>query len=82
MKGKVLFDLYDFQEKTLNSIIDKDRTVILKGRQLGLSTLIAAYALWLILFHWDKRVLVIATKESVAKKLVAKVEYMYNELPK
>jgi len=81
IRGRLLFDLYDFQEKTLNSIRQPDRTIILKGRQLGLSTLVAAYALWLMLFHADKRVLVIATKERIAKKLVEKVVYMYDYLP-
>ena len=43
--GRILFSLYEFQERTLLDIIDKNRNIILKGRQLGLSTLVAAYAL-------------------------------------
>ena len=81
LKGRILFDLYEFQKSALGSILEPDRTIILKGRQLGLSTLIAAYALWMMLFHPDKRVLVIATQERVAKKLVEKVVYMYDFLP-
>jgi hypothetical protein len=55
--------------------------IILKSRQLGISTLVAGYALWLMLFHGDKKVLVIATKQGVAKNLVTKVRVMHSNLP-
>jgi phage terminase large subunit-like protein len=54
--------------------------VILKSRQLGISTLSAGYALWMMLFQDDKNVLVIATKQEVAKNLVTKVRYMHESL--
>ena len=43
-KGLMPFELYDFQEDTLNEFLDKSYNVILKARQLGISTLCAAYA--------------------------------------
>jgi hypothetical protein len=55
--------------------------VILKARQLGISTLTAGYSLWLMTFHQDKNVLVIATKQEVAKNLVTKVRVMHANLP-
>jgi len=45
VKGKILFDLYDFQEKTLKDIMENKDNIILKARQLGISTLSAAYSL-------------------------------------
>ena len=51
MDGKIPFALYDFQEKTLEEFVNNDYTVILKARQLGISTLTAGYALWLMTFH-------------------------------
>jgi hypothetical protein len=80
-KGKVNFNLYDFQEKAVNEFISHRYNIILKGRQLGLSTLVAAYALWKMIFNNDFKVLVIATTQDVAKELVAKVQYMYDNLP-
>jgi len=80
-KGKIRFDLYDFQERTLTDLIDHRYNIILKSRQLGLSTLTAGYSLWLMTFHDDKNILVIATKQEVAKNLVTKVRVMHNELP-
>ena len=56
-------------------------TVILKARQLGISTITAAYCVWLMLFHRDKNVLVIATKFATAANLVKKVKNIMKNLP-
>ena len=80
-KGKIKFNLYDFQETALTELRDNDYNVILKSRQLGISTLSAGYSLWLMLFHNDKNILVIATKQEVAKNLVTKVRVMHDGLP-
>lgn len=80
-KGKVLFNLYDFQETALQEIVDNRFTVILKSRQLGISTLTAGYALHSMIFNSDYNVLVIATTQDVAKNLVTKVRVMYENLP-
>jgi len=80
-RGKIKFNLYPFQENTLTELRDHDYNVILKSRQLGISTLSAGYSLWLMLFHNDKNILVIATKQEVAKNLVTKVRVMHDGLP-
>ena len=56
-------------------------SIILKSRQLGLSTLSAGYSLWLMTFHKDKNILCIATKQETAKNMVTKVKFMYENLP-
>ena len=81
VKGKVNFNLYDFQEKALHSFMNSDYNVVLKARQLGLSTLTAGYALWMMTFQHDKNILVIATKQDTAKNLVTKVRVMHANLP-
>ena len=48
MKGKIPFHLYPFQEKTISEFVTSRFNVILKARQLGISTLTAAYSLWLM----------------------------------
>jgi hypothetical protein len=80
-KGKIPFHLYAFQEKTLQDFLEHDRAIVLKSRQLGISTLIAAYALWMILFHGDKNVLVVAIDQNTSKNLVTKVSVMLENLP-
>ena len=80
-KGLMPFDLYDFQEDTLNSFLDNSYNIILKARQLGISTLCAAYAGWLANFFKDKEIFILATKRDTATNLVDKVRVFLEEIP-
>jgi hypothetical protein len=80
-RGKIPFRLYQFQEDCLTDFKDNRFNIILKSRQLGLSTLSAGYILWKMLFNQDFNALVIATKVTVAKNLVEKVRVMHDLLP-
>ena len=80
-RGRIQFNLYPFQEKVLTLFQDNPYSLILKSRQLGMSTLSAGYSLWLMLFHKDKNILCIATKQETAKNMVTKVKFMYENLP-
>jgi hypothetical protein len=80
-RGRIIFNLYPFQEKVLHLWRDNPYDIILKSRQLGISTLVAGYSLWLMLFHKDKNILCIATKQETAKNMVTKVKFMYENLP-
>ena len=81
-RGRILFNLYPFQGKVLNLFKDHQYIITLKSRQLGISTLAAAYSLWLMLFHKDKNVLALATTQATARNLVSKTMFMYDELPR
>ena len=80
-RGRILFNLYPFQEKVLHIFRDHQYLITLKSRQLGISTLAAGYSLWLMLFHKDKNVLALATTQATARNLVNKVQFMYKQLP-
>lgn len=80
-RGKVNFIMYDFQENVLKEFRKHSRNIILKNRQMGISTLSAAYALWLMTFRPDSFVLVIATKQDVAKNIISKVRFSHYQLP-
>ena len=81
-RGRILFNLYPFQGKVLHLFKDNQYLITLKSRQLGISTLAAAYSLWLMLFHKDKNVLALATTQATARNLVTKTMFMYDQLPK
>jgi len=81
MKGLIPFHLYPFQSELLESFEDHRFNVILKARQLGISTITAAYVAWLMMFHREKNVLVIATKFNTAANLVKKVKSIIKNLP-
>jgi len=80
-RGRMLFNLYPFQEKILRQFQKGNYLIINKSRQLGISTLVSAYSLWLMLFHKDKNILVIATTQDTAKNLITKVRFSYDQLP-
>lgn len=80
-KGSLPFKTFPYQDRCLEAY-QKNRFVIInKSRQLGLSTLSAAYSLWMALFQREKNILVIATKLEVAKNFIKKVNNMYDSLP-
>lgn len=81
LRGLVLFDTYSFQDQLLEDFNDYRFNVILKGRQLGISTITAGYIVWLMMFHRDKAILVMATKFETAGNLVRKVKNMIKNLP-
>ena len=81
VRGKIPFHLYQFQERTLTQFHENRYNIILKSRQTGISTLTAGFSLWKMLFNQDFNVLVIATKQEVAKNLVTKVRVMNQYLP-
>ena len=81
IKGRTLFHLYPFQETTLGDFRQHRFSIVNKSRQLGISTLVAGYSLWTMLFNKDKTVLCIATKQETARGMVEKVQFMYENLP-
>jgi hypothetical protein len=81
-RGRILFTLYPFQEKVLQLYKDNQYAITLKSRQLGISTLVAGYSLWLMTFQKDKNILTLATTQATARNLVTKVQFMYDQLPK
>src|SRR3990167_8979767 len=81
-RGLINFRLYDFQKTLLKDFINSRFNIINKARQLGISTLIAAYCAWIIMFHRDKNILVVATKVSTAKNVITKVRVILKYLPR
>ena len=81
IRGLIPFKLYDFQEDAVDDFQDYRLNIILKARQLGISTTTAGYITWLILFHRNKNVVVMATKLATAANLVKKVKLAMKSVP-
>tara|TARA_R100001015_G_C4634218_1_gene200305 strand:- start:3874 stop:5463 length:1590 start_codon:yes stop_codon:yes gene_type:complete len=79
--GLIPFKTYPYQADLLQDFNDHRFNVILKARQLGISTIAAGYIVWLMLFHRDKNILVMATKFKTASNLVKKVKAIMKNLP-
>ena len=81
-RGLIPFETFDFQNDALQDFRDHRFNIVLKSRQLGISTLSACYAVWLASFYKDKNILVIATKLAVAQNFIKKVKTAMRSMPK
>ncbi len=81
LRGTIPFKTYPFQDDLLGDFNKHRFNVILKARQLGISTVAAGYIAWMIMFHRDKNVLVMATKFGTATNLVRKVKAIVKSVP-
>jgi hypothetical protein len=81
-KGLIPFSTYPFQDECINDFIKHRFNIILKSRQLGISTVAAAYAVWLAAFYKDKNILIIATRLAVAQNFIKKVKVALRSMPK
>lgn len=79
--GMVKFDLYPYQKSVLYQFLKERFNIILKFRQAGITELIAMYCLWLTMYHPNKKVNIISIKDTVAKKVLKKIKFMYKNLP-
>jgi hypothetical protein len=80
-KGRIPFELFEFQEDCIKDFLKYKFNVVVKSRQLGLSTTAAAYCLWMAMFHEDRNILILATKLDVAKKIINKIRVTFKMLP-
>tara|TARA_A100001515_G_scaffold120165_1_gene103034 strand:+ start:2179 stop:3771 length:1593 start_codon:yes stop_codon:yes gene_type:complete len=81
VRGLIPFKTYPFQSDVVQEFNDHRFNIILKARQLGISTISAGYILWLMMFYREKKVLVLATQFKTAANLVKKVKNMMKHLP-
>lgn len=81
IRGLIPFEMFSFQEDCVDEFLEHRFNIVVKSRQLGLSTLVAAYAVWMAIFQKEKNILIIATKLSVAQNFINKVKTMIRSLP-
>lgn len=79
--GMVKFSLYPFQRAVLYQFMKNRFNIILKFRQAGITELISMYCLWLAMYHPNKKINIISIKDTVAKKVLKKIKFMYKNLP-
>lgn len=81
IKGKIPFHLYEFQQDTINQFNEHRFNIVGKARQMGISTLCAGFVVYKMLTQDAFKVLIIATKQTVAQELINKIKVMYQNLP-
>jgi hypothetical protein len=76
------FCLWPEQRRTARLLQDNLLVVVLKARQLGLTWLVLAFALWLMLFHPIATVLLFSRRDDEATDLLAvRLRGMHDRLP-
>jgi hypothetical protein len=79
--GRIKFEMREAQIETIRIWMSERYSVVLKARQIGFSTLGAAYAFWLVFFQPDRFVVMLSRTERESVKLLAKSKYGYKFLP-
>jgi hypothetical protein len=80
-RGKHIIKLFDYQIETLLAFVEHRFIVLNFGRQLGKSTCLSIYMLWLAMFDVDKTVGILSNKEASAKSLMKDIKTAYLEMP-
>lgn len=75
------FRLWPAQTALLWRLMTERQILILKARQLGISWLLCAYALWLCLYHPGRVVLLFSRGQLEADELLRRIKVLYRRLP-
>ena len=79
--GKVPFHLYDFQKDVIYDVLTNTFTITLKPRQMGITTLLVALALWYAAWRPNTKIVVVSLRHDVAKAFIRRMKLMYLSLP-
>lgn len=92
--GLQVVELRDFQKNVVKTVTDevfipslgewgpKNRNVIwMAARQSGKTTTVSAFLSWMLIFHADRNILVVANKEDTAIEIVDKITNIFKGLP-
>lgn len=80
-RGRIKFLLREAQEETVHTWIQERYSIVLKARQIGFSTLAAAFTFWETFFWGDRFVVMLSRTEREASKLLQKTKYGYKMMP-
>lgn len=82
VRGLIPFKTYDYQNDVIQAFLEHRFNIVLKARQLGFTTATAAFIAWFILFHKDKNVLIVSTKQEVAKTTIRIIRTILRSIPR
>jgi hypothetical protein len=80
-EGKKKIELYKYQKRLLKAFKNERFNIVLSSRQSGKTTTITIYALWIVCFQNDKRITIVANKESTAKEIFERIKMAFEQLP-
>ena len=81
VKGKLLFDPFEYQERLMKSYHDFRFNINMLPRQTGKTTCAAVYLAWYAMFHPDQTILIAAHKYTGAQEIMQRIRYVYECCP-
>ena len=80
-RGVIPFQLYPFQERIIDAYVNNRKVICKIGRQQGKTQTTAAFFLWFIIFNDVKLVGIMANKAAVAREILSRIQFSYENLP-
>lgn len=80
-EGRQKIKLHKFQKRILKALMENRFNILLASRQIGKTTLMTIYALWVALFEEDQRILIVANKEQTAKMILKRIKTAFEMMP-
>ncbi len=80
-EGRQKIKLHPVQKRALRKMRDNRFFILLASRQIGKTTMMTIYALWIACFNKDQKILIVANKEGTAIEIMQRIRMAYEELP-
>lgn len=79
--GLTTIKLYPKQKDLLKFFTGEKRCIVLASRQSSKTTTYTIYALWLCMFHHEKKIMLLANKNDTVLEIISRIRLAYEYLP-
>lgn len=79
--GDILFKPYGYQKEMVRNFQKHKNNVMLTARQMGKTTVAAAFILWYAMFNGTQTVLLLGNVLSTAKEIMERIQFAYEMCP-
>ena len=80
-RATIRFEPWKHLTDLLSLFLTEPLVIVLKARQLGISWLVCAYAVWMAKFHSNCKILMLSQGEEEAFDLISKCRFIDDQLP-
>ncbi|AQW88798.1 putative terminase large protein [Erwinia phage pEa_SNUABM_50] len=79
--GERLFKPFPYQREMIQNFIDHKNNIMLTARQMGKTTVVAAYILWYAMFNPTKTILLMGNVQAAAQEIMERIKFAYEMCP-
>lgn len=79
--GEALFKPFPYQREMIRNFIENKNNIMLTARQMGKTTVVAAYLLWYAMFNPTKTILLMGNVQSAAQEIMDRIKFAYEMCP-